>query len=491
MNSSKYFFQTLLVIVISIISFLAFKTFLPKEIFSTKNIHSDNIVVDSLMLEAIAEQSNSPVLASVNDNQIDSLSQNLTPYISESGIQFPTETFDDYKGYQYLEPLYEKLFHLENKKKENVRIAYFGDSMTDGDLIVQDFRIYLQEKFGGKGVGFVNITSESAANRGSIRHEYSNNWTTKSYMTTNKPPKPFGVNGHIFFANDSSNTAWVHYKANYTRFSKELNHPTLFYGKSSNKHGKIVYSIGTDTLVQELTPQALFNSTVLTEKSVKNLKVDFKKADSIPIYGFNFDDGEGVHVDNFSNRGNSGLPLGSFDVATMRAFHATLNYDLIVLQYGTNVLDSKSFEYAWYEKRMQKVVQHLHNCFPGVAILIVSIGDKSTKYDMEMKTDSAVIPLLTAQKQYAIRSQSGFVNLYTLMGGENSMVKWVEEQPSKATKDYTHLNYRGAKEAAKLIFTQLNDGYEIYKKIRKKQQELPTTITKDTILAKKDSIHEN
>ena len=96
MNSSKYFFQTLLVIVISIISFLSFKTFFPKEIFSTKNIHSDNIVVDSLMLEAIAEQSNSPVLASVNDNQIDSLSQNLTPYISESGIQFPTENSNEY-----------------------------------------------------------------------------------------------------------------------------------------------------------------------------------------------------------------------------------------------------------------------------------------------------------------------------------------------------------------------------------------------------------
>lgn len=480
MNTSKYFFQSLAVVVVSTLSFLAFKTFLPKKLFSEDIASSKNIVVDSLLLEAIAEDGDL--------KSEDTLSNITIDYKVTNGVKFPTETFDDYTGNQYLVTFFEKLFQLETKKEGNVRIAYFGDSMTDGDLIVKDFRTYLQEKFGGQGVGFVNITSESASSRSSVTHEFSGNWKTQSYLKVKRPSRAFGVNGHVFFANDTANVAWVKYKATKTKFASELPRPTLFYGSSSNKEGKLFFVAG-DTIVKKLAPNNTLNTLTLSEGSLKNLKVNFKKADSIPIYGFNFDDGKGVHVDNFSNRGNSGLPLGSFDINTMRAFHAKLDYDLIVLQYGANVLNYGTLDYTWYEKRMTKVVNHLKECFPGVAILIVSTADKSTKYDLEMKTDSAVVPLNRAQKKYAIKSEASFVNMYTLMGGDGSMVKWVEEVPSKANKDYTHFNHRGAKEAANLIFTQLNQGYETYKALRKKKKPA-APIKKDSAIIKNDSVNE-
>ena len=480
MNTSKYFFQSLAVVVVSTLSFLAFKTFLPKKLFSEDIASSKNIVVDSLLLEAIAED---------GDLKSEDTLTNITiDYKITNGVKFPTETFEDYTGNQYLVTFFEKLFQLETKKEGNVRIAYFGDSMTDGDLIVKDFRTYLQEKFGGQGVGFVNITSESASSRSSVTHEFSGNWKTQSYLKVKRPSRAFGVNGHVFFANDTANVAWVKYKATKTKFASELPRPTLFYGSSSNKEGKVIF-VADDTIVKKLTPNNTLNTLTLSEGSLKNLKVNFKKADSIPIYGFNFDDGKGVHVDNFSNRGNSGLPLGSFDINTMRAFHAKLDYDLIVLQYGANVLNYGTLDYTWYEKRMTKVVNHLKECFPGVAILIVSTADKSTKYDLEMKTDSAVVPLNRAQKKYAIKSEASFVNMYTLMGGDGSMVKWVEEVPSKANKDYTHFNHRGAKEAANLIFTQLNQGYETYKALRKKKKPA-APIKKDSAIIKNDSVNE-
>jgi len=480
MNTSKYFFQSLAVVVVSILSFLAFKTFLPKKLFSKSTFSSKNIVVDSLMLEAIAEAN--------TENSEDTLSNETINYKIANGIKFPSETFEDYTGNQYLVSFFEKLFQLETKKEGNVRIAYFGDSMTDGDLIVKDFRTYLQEKFGGQGVGFVNITSESASSRSSVTHEFSGNWKTQSYLKTKRPSRSFGVNGHVFFANDTSNIAWVKYKATNTKFASELPKPTLFYGSSSNKDGKVFYVAG-DTIVKKLAPNNTLNTLTLSEGNLKNLKVNFKKADSIPIYGFNFDDGKGVHVDNFSNRGNSGLPLGSFDINTMRAFHAKLDYDLIVLQYGANVLNYGTLDYTWYEKKMIKVVNHLKECFPGVAILIVSTADKSTKYDLEMKTDSAVVTLNRAQKKYAIQSEASFVNMYTLMGGDGSMVKWVEEIPAKANKDYTHFNHRGAKEAANLIFTQLNQGYEKYKALRKKRK-IVVPIKNDSAIIKIDTVNE-
>ncbi|GAA6764378.1 hypothetical protein AAFH68_03080 [Flavobacterium sp. CGRL1] len=184
-----------------------------------------------------------------------------------------------------------------------------------------------------------------------------------------------------------------------------------------------------------------------------------------------------------------------FDTNVMQAFNNSLKYDLIILHYGTNVLNYGTKNYSWYQKGMTKTVNKIKESFPGVSILIVSTADKSTKYDLEMKTDSAVVPLMNAQKRYALDTESGFVNLYTLMGGDGSMVKWVDESPAKANKDYTHFNQRGAKAIGNLLYSQLNKGYEEYKALREKRDGSvkPKAIRKpkaDSVSVKKDSVNE-
>ncbi len=479
-QSKSYFFKTFLALLLATASFLVFKTFLPKRIFDEGSTLTENVVIDSFLLEAVADAEKEDITDTLGNKKID--------FAPVEGVRFPSETFKVYKGDQFLVSFFEKLFQLEKNPTKKVRIAYFGDSMTDGDMIVKDFRTYFQEKFGGEGVGFVNITSESASSRNSISHEFSRNWKTYSYLKTKHPVSPFGVNGHLFFANDTLHDAWVKFRATKTRFATELGNPTLFYGKSKNTQGKIYQIVGTDTIYKKLKPTNKLNTLSLSSNGQKAMKIHFTQADSIPVYGFNFDNGKGVHVDNFSSRGNSGLPLSMFDIGLMKQFQEQLHYDLIVLHYGTNVLNYGSYNYSWYEKRMSKTVAHLKECFPGVAILIVSTADKSTKYDMEMKTDSAVVPLMLAQKKYAIKSESAFVNLYTLMGGDGSMVQWVDEEPARANKDYTHFNFRGARDVAKMIFNQIDEGYEKYKKIRPVKKPVSKPIKKDSAKIVKDSI---
>ena len=436
------------------------------------------------MLEAVAE--------SGNLSEEDTLTNKTISFVSNPlGIKFSNEKFEQYKGYQYLIPFFEKLYQLEANKKGNARIAYFGDSMTDGDMIVQDVRTQFQSVFGGEGVGFVNITSESAGSRGSIVHEFSPNWKAQSYLKTKSPLRSFGVNGSVFFAKDTANPTWVKYKAGRNRFSTSLNNPTVFYGSSKNKKGSLRQIFGKDTVYKKLNTNSMLNTTQVAG-DVKNVKVNFINADSIPFYGFNFDNGKGIHVDNFSSRGNSGLPLGSFNVDLMNAFQQKLGYDLIILQFGTNVLNYGSLNYSWYERKMTSVVNHVKECFPGAAILIITTADKSTKYDMQMKTDSAVAPLVMAQKRYAVKSEAGLVNLYTLMGGDGSMVKWVENVPARANKDYTHFNHRGAKEIAQLIYKQIDTGYQEYKKLRAlaKKKAKPKTVVNDTVPVINDTLNE-
>jgi len=113
---------------------------------------------------------------------------------------------------------------------------------------------------------------------------------------------------------------------------------------------------------------------------------------------------------------------------------------------------------------MTKVVNHLKECFPNTDILIISTADKASKINGKIQTDPSVAFLLEAQRNYALSTQSGFLDLYDLMGGENSMVNWADSEPSMANKDYTHFNSRGAEKIAGLIYNQIIKGYEDFKK---------------------------
>ena len=456
MNISKsYLLQSFAILIMASGFFLFFKTYLPKKIFSEDTKPTQNVVVDSLMIEAL-QREDSIRLASANLNE------------DVEGELLSDEPEHTFKGMVYLDAFFEMLHQVEMKQKGKVRIAYFGDSMTDGDLIVQDLRKNFQQKYGGSGVGFVGITSESANSRGSVTHRYSNNWKTQSYLNVKRPLKPFGVHGQVYFTKDTVAATWVDFKAGSYSTMNTLPQPTLYYGRSNNQQATVSWITGRDTIVRKLNPVGSLNTLKISDGAIRNLKINFNQADSIPIYGFDFTSKEsGIQVDNFSSRGNSGLPLSLLQPALMNRFQKELQYNLIVLHYGTNVLNYGSRNYNWYTKQMSRVVEHLRTCFPEAAILVISTADKATKYDLHMKTDSAVVPLMKAQRKYAIEKHAGFFNLFESMGGENAMISWVETEPAKANKDYTHFNHRGAQQVGKMVFDYLEQGFEDYKERKK------------------------
>lgn len=457
-KSPSYFRQSFLILLLSAVFFLGLKQILPEKIFAEVK-PSQNVVVDSMLIDAFS----SGEAASSVSADADSLSIPLT-----KDAIFSAEDFEHYRGMEHLLPFFEKLQALESGQEAKVRIAYFGDSMTDGDMIVSDFRNRYQQQYGGQGVGFVPMTSASAGSRSTLTHEFSKNWTEVSYLNRKYPPRPFGVSGHVFFADDSTSSAWVRFKPP-VRKSPDLFRPTLFYGKSNNPQARMFLLSGRDTTKFPLSGRELLNKIELP--TTRRLHAHFQHSAGVPLYGFNFDDGRGVHVDNFSQRGNSGIPLVNLKPEVMNAFHREFGYDLIVLHYGTNVLNYGTKAYSWYERSMQKAVANLRDCFPGAAILVISASDKASKYDTEMRTDSAVLPLTRAQKRYAMQSKAGYVDLFSLMGGSGAMVRWVEETPAMANKDYTHFNFRGSRKIADLIYTQLDEGYATYKKRRFKSQK--------------------
>ena len=73
-------------------------------------------------------------------------------------------------------------------------------------------------------------------------------------------------------------------------------------------------------------------------------------------------------------------------------------------------------------------------CFPDADILMLGVSDRSRQVDGTFETMPAVLALLHAQRQAARRSGVAFWNVFGAMGGENSMVRFVEN--NWASKDY-------------------------------------------------------
>ena len=57
------------------------------------------------------------------------------------------------------------------KAPRPVRIAYFGDSFIEADILTADLREMLQQKYGGCGVGFVDVYKRQSIERFHATHK--------------------------------------------------------------------------------------------------------------------------------------------------------------------------------------------------------------------------------------------------------------------------------------------------------------------------------
>jgi hypothetical protein len=357
---------------------------------------------------------------------------------------------------------YTQLDELKKKKRKKIRIGYFGDSMVEGDLVTQDLRKMLQDIFGGSGVGFVPVTSIVAGFRQTVVHTFSSNWEDINYKSANKAAANLFLSGHSFFSGDNSVVTY-----------KPVNRPKLdsfitasvLYGLSSNGQSADVIANGVPHPIRANTT---FNALELQLANAKELKLSIT-SNTIPLYGVSFEADDGVVLDNFSFRGISGVELDYFTANYLQQVQVVRPYDLLIFHYGPNLLFKPNLtDFSWYTKKMQPVLQKMKNAFPQTSILLISTADKGFSYNGAWHTAKGVQPLVDAQYTMANNTGADFFNLFNAMGGQDAIVRWVKGDTALANKDYTHVNYRGAKKLAEIIFNAIMKEYQEYEKYANK-----------------------
>ncbi|PUZ22066.1 hypothetical protein DCM91_15170 [Chitinophaga costaii] len=344
------------------------------------------------------------------------------------------------------------LHDLKAGKRRKVRIAYFGDSMIEGDLITEDLRDSLQNFFGGEGVGFVPVTSIVASFRTTITHTFSKDWTDYHYKNLPAGNLPLGISGHTFLPSAGS---WVKYSPVHKPHLDKFEEVNLIYGPGDG-HSTLTANEHTYPLSGNQT----VNSLAIQPDTTGGLLMKFDNAGSQPLYGVSFESPEGVFVDNFSFRGISGIELGRLSRDMLMHLQEERPYDLIVLQYGANILWKPELtDYSWYQRPMTKVLDSLRADFPQTSFLVISTADKSYRKEDKYVTAPGVTALLRVQHTMAEAHEAAFWNLYANMGGNGSMTQWVESEHPLANKDYTHFNRQGAAKVGALLFKALLNKY--------------------------------
>lgn len=353
--------------------------------------------------------------------------------------------------------LVKKMDELKKGKKRKIRIAYFGDSMIEGDLLTQTLRKLLQQSFGGNGVGFVPITSQVSGFRQSVYDNYSGGWKDENFKsaTTNQ----LFLSGHLF----RSGGDWVQMNDQTIRDTSAIIEKSLLCGPVNHAVNIIV----NDRSVS-LQPDKLFNRIVIGKDKAKNIHVSVFD-EQLPVYGISFESDTGIFVDNFSFRGITGIEFGRIDTNFLKSIAENNPYDLIVFQYGVNLLfrpNDKNF--SWYARAILPVLKKIRNCFSKSEFLVVSTADRAFRYGDIYQSAKGIDSLVKIQATLAYETGSYFYNQFATMGGTNSIVDWAARNPSLANRDYVHPNFRGAELLGNYFFNAIMSEYQKYLRTRKK-----------------------
>ena len=330
---------------------------------------------------------------------------------------------------------------------ESVRIAFMGDSFVEGDILTCDLREELQSRFGGRGVGFIPADIPFATVRKSIKRT-SSNWKTYSVMKRKEASESvherFFVSGYLAEGKAGATTRWQATDAHPSLDSCAVARIMLISRDTSR-----VEVILSDSLRQEFT--------IAGDERVREIYVEAPADDirirvtegSIICYGASLEDNGGVTVDNFSVRSNNGHAIFGTSATVNRQIDDMLGYDLVVLQYGLNIMQKGQRGYSKYRDQLRDMIAYAERCFPNASIVVLGVSDRWVKNEESGSYEpiGSVDALTSYQRAAADSCKVAFWNTSQVMKELGGMPTFVSN--GWAAKDYTHINYAGGRRIAR------------------------------------------
>ena len=375
------------------------------------------------------------------------------------------EDFSMGDGYG-MEPYYEALDRMAAEGGV-VRIAVLGDSYIEGDILTADLRMMLQQQYGGCGVGYVPVTSETYGFRRSVRHSFSGWDSHKVTDADGSFDRSRETISGEYAIPDSAATVELRGQSRYYSRLDSCDESSIYF--RAYAPCTVTASINGSQQRQQFDVQPQHGIQMLTVNGngskIGRIRWSVNASgDNYTFYGATMDCSQGIILDCYSMRSTAGHNLLGIPEQNLAEYDKLRHYDLIILMYGLNAITPEITNYAGYKERMCEVIDHLKRNCPSSGILVVSVGDRCERRDGEMRTMRGVLAMVKYQRLIAAESGVAFWSMFDAMGGEGSIVKMVEGSPREANGDYTHINFLGGRRLAGYFYNALLKGEDEYNK---------------------------
>ncbi len=372
-----------------------------------------------------------------------------------------------------LYPLFDALSRCA-KGKESIHILHYGDSQIEQDRITGYIREGLQTRFGGYGVGLVPVVQPIPSM--SVEQSVSDSlprYIADGTMRCRLSSDRYGILAQV--AELKGKTAkikvasrnWKQTFSHVRKFSKV----SFFVGNTGDDFSVTFSYSGKDsTITKSVADPDLSVLTWQLDDYIKNFTLTVSGKGE--LYAIEMGSRNGVFVSNIPLRGSSGTFFTKISSHLLSSTMKALDTRLIILEFGGNstpyLKSDKGVEY--YKSTISRQIAYLRKVYPSAAILFIGPADMSTRIDGELQSYPYLEKTVQALREAAMENGAMFWNMYEVMGGKNSMLKWVDHSPAWAGSDYVHFTESGANRIAEVFLQSFLNTYDYYNFLKRNER---------------------
>lgn len=401
--------------------------------------------------EELLQQRRDALAAAKNDEYIKYMKT------SESRFYLPDSDFT------YFDDLFVK---LENCENELIRIVHYGDSQLEEDRMTSYLRERFQDEFGGSGVGMKPVVPMTGAtytcSQGINPEGRIPNYKiyASDMRAGHRRYGPMAQVAHI------DTTTVVSFR---TREPENYPHAQTFQRIRVRMQGSgsLTFNAnGKNTPLQCDSTKTVggfkMYEVILSQPTKKGYLV---LSGNMDVFTIQLDGANGVVMDNVAMRGCSGTIFTNIDRNSIESFYKDENVGLIILQYGGNSMPytKKTEKIQEYCNQIKKQIEFFKMISPLSKILFIGPSDMSTSIAGTMQTYPHLPEFVSLLQKAVNEAGAAYWDMYSAMGGKNSMVQWVKARPQLAGEDYVHFTPKGSRQISEILYDTFDVYYKYYR----------------------------
>jgi lysophospholipase L1-like esterase len=367
---------------------------------------------------------------------------------------------------------------------EITRIAHFGDSTIEMDLLSGPMRRLLQKKFGDSGHGFILPSRPRPWYRPyDVAFKPGAPWICfdMGLSMAESPDRRFGLGGAIGNAYKPNAAVEIGTVKRGQVGQKVSRYEFLFPVEPAG--GEVEIEVDGDR-IGTLNTKGPAYQDAYAEISVPDgphkIEVTAKRK-GIRLQGIILErHTPGIVYDQLGVNSSGVTTYLSADAKHWQDQLAHRNPALVVIGLGAND-NYPRIDLAIYKKKVRQLIVRAKTALPNSTILWMAPVDRAVKQGSALVSSPMLPKIVEVQRQAAKEEGIAFWSCFDAMGGEGSMGRWYHAKPRLGAGDLFHPTPKGGEALAELFYNALMQGFADYLEKNGMPAPAPTVARKSPL----------